>query len=47
MKLSTIEEVALQTIELEAASIANLSNYINEDFKKQLKLFLSLKEGLL
>ncbi|MEI2710914.1 MAG: SIS domain-containing protein [Chitinophagaceae bacterium] len=43
MKLSTIEEVALQTIELEAASIANLSNYINEDFKKTVEVIFESK----
>jgi arabinose-5-phosphate isomerase len=43
MKLLTIEEVALQTIELEAASIANLSNYINEDFKKTVEVIFESK----
>jgi arabinose-5-phosphate isomerase len=43
MKLSIIEEVALQTIELEAASIANLSNYINEDFINAVQTIFAAK----
>ena len=42
-----IKNAALQTLELEAQSIAGLKKFIDDDFEKTVKLFLVQRDGLL